>query len=242
MIEVPLIEFKNEGVFECLEDALEEINTLYTSIFMNDVIAKSTFMVLDFTKLEDKEYVNPGTIIGWLEEINEGNKWNDYIATDYLEAFLRDIDYENRTELHEKRIAFISKIEVCESERGKGKGKKMMEQLLERCEEKGVEIVFLQPSPFGLKQPNEESKINETNRLYRFYEKAGLEEYEHGGTHRLIPERNAYMKVALPRTVEKKEENQLPTPIKSVTPPNLSLKAPFTISKSVELSEDELPF
>lgn len=185
----PLIEFTNEGGFEYLKDSFQEISTLYTSVWGDEVVAKSTFMILDFNKVAGDENIKAEEAVEWFEDVNQGNQWNAYQATDYLEAFLRDIHYRERKELHGKRIAFISDLQVYEANRGKGYGKNVLNQILKRLKEDEVELVFLYPSAIGSK----ETQVENTRRLYTFYEQAGFSEYEHGDVHRHVPEKNAYL-------------------------------------------------
>lgn len=189
MFDMELSEFKNEGGIPYLQESFLQSDVLYVPFLGDSAVAKSTFMILDFTKVAGHELIKAEDAVEWFEDINQGNQWNTYCATDYLEAFLRDIDYRNRTELHNKRIAFISDLQVYEAERGKGYGKQVLQQMLKRCEKDGVEYVFLYPSPIG----DKEKKVENTFRLYSFYEQAGFVEYEHGDVHRLVPEKNAYL-------------------------------------------------
>lgn len=217
-----LAEYKNVSMIEFLfGQAFEETNVLYRN-YLGNIVGESTVMVLDFQKELGHEFVKAKVAVELFDDLHQGGGWNAPTATEYLHAFLRDIEFVNRKELHATRFAFISHVQVFDEYKGNGCGKTILKQVIDFCENDGVQAVFLYPSPFGTRYEEEADKIEATERLYRFYGNAGFQEYEFGDSHITCPEHTAYMKLELP--LEKVEEKVTPL---WVAPPHVTTEKLF---------------
>lgn len=192
-----LTEYKNISKIEMLfEETFEETGVLYRNN-CKKIIGESIVMVLDFKKELGHEFIEAKAAVELFEDLHQGRGWNAPTPTEYLHSFLRDINFKNRKELHERRFAFISHIEVYRDHRGKGWGKEILKMVIDSCKEDGVEAIFLSPSPFGKGYEEKEAKIQGSKRLYDFYSEAGFQEYLFGGKSLFCDDHQAYMVLSI---------------------------------------------
>lgn len=192
-----LTEYKNTSKMEMLfGETFEETGVIYRDDYKK-IIGESTVMVLDFKKELGHEFIEAKAAVELFDDWHQGRGWNTPTPSEYFHAFLRDINFKNRKELHDRRFAFISHIEVYKDDRGKGWGKEILKMVIDSCKEDGVEAIFLYPSPFGQGYKEEEAKIQGSKRLYDFYSVPGFEEYVFGGKHVYCDDRQAYMVLPL---------------------------------------------
>lgn len=220
-----------------------ETQVLYRDYYSEDIVGESIIMVLDIKTGTGVFETKPEEVIESFK-IHHSNGFNNFVNPyEYFLSFLMDVNYEERDDLHPKRIAFVSHVRVFNDFKGKGYGKEIMDSLNRFCKEDNIDVVFLQPSAYGETLETEALKVQANERLYRFYDKAGFKEYPHGGKHRLSPEHQSYMYMALGDidassfAVEEIPESQQPVfqmvPQENEKTPN---------EKYPEIDIDDLPF
>lgn len=224
-----------------------ETKVLYRDYISEDIVGESIMMVLDIKTGTGVFETKPDKVIECFK-MHHSNSFNNFVEPyEHFLSFLIDVNYEERVELHPTRIAFISHVRVFNDFKGKGYGKEIMDSLNRFCKADNIDIVFLHPSAYGETFETETLKMEATERLYRFYTKAGFKEYPHGGKNHLSLDHQSYMYWEV---CEKSEEKDLI--VKSPESPSYSdepllqmVQSKTTTThetKSEEIDWDELPF
>lgn len=234
--------YKNTSKMEMLfGETFEETGVIYRDD-CKKIVGEAIVMVLDFKKELGHEFIEAKAAVELFEDWHQGRGWNRPTPSEYLHSFLRDINFENRKELHERRFAFISHIEVYRDHRGKGWGKEILKMVIDSCKEDGVEAVFLSPSPFGKGYEEKEAKVQGSKRLYDFYSAPGFEEYVFGGKNPLCDDHQAYMVLPLSAKGINDEKLFIEDELNNEAHLIMDSKEKLNVKQKEYVFRDDLPF